>query len=94
MEITKMTSKGQVVIPQDIRLKKGIKEGERFLVYDTSDSIVLKRIKNLEKAKDIFNFEKTFAKTWKIAKKRGLTRKDVNEEIKIYRKEKDAKNNS
>ncbi|MBU2633938.1 MAG: AbrB/MazE/SpoVT family DNA-binding domain-containing protein [Nanoarchaeota archaeon] len=94
MDITKMTSKGQVVIPQDMRLEKGIKEGERFLVYDTEDSIVLKRIKNLEKAKDMLDFEKTFAKTWRIAKKRRLTRKDVNEEIKSYRIGKDAKNNS
>jgi AbrB family looped-hinge helix DNA binding protein len=94
IEITKMTSKGQVVIPQKIRNMKGIEDGERFLVYDTEDSIVLKRVKNLEKTKDVEEFEKTFAKTWKIAKKNNLTREDVNEEIKAYRKEKDAENNS
>jgi len=87
MEITKMTSRGQVVIPQDIRQNNDLKEGERFLVYDLDDSIVLKRIKNLEKAKDMEEFEKVFAKTWKIAQKRGITRDDVKEEIKAYRKE-------
>ncbi|MBS3097267.1 AbrB/MazE/SpoVT family DNA-binding domain-containing protein [Candidatus Woesearchaeota archaeon] len=88
IETTKMTSKGQVVIPLDIREEKGIKEGERFLVYDIDDSIVLKRIRNLEKAKDIEEFEKVFAKTWKIAEERKITKKDVEEEIKAYRKEK------
>ena len=56
IEITKMTSKGQVVIPQEMREEKGIKEGERFLVYDLSDSIVRKRVKNLEAAKSIDEF--------------------------------------
>ena len=85
VEVTKMTSRGQVVIPQDIRENKGIKEGERFLVYDIDDNIVLKRIKNLEKAKNIDEFEKVFSSMWKTAKARGITRKDVADEIKAYR---------
>ena len=87
VEITKMTSRGQVVIPQDIRQSKGLKEGEKFLVYDTGDSIVLKRVKNLQKAKDIEEFEKTFSSMWKTAKTKSITKKDVTEEIKAYRKE-------
>ena len=87
VEITKMTSRGQVVIPQDIRQSKGLKEGEKFLVYDTGDSIVLKRIKNLQKAKDIEEFEKTFSSMWKTAKTKGIAKKDATEEIKAYRKE-------
>ena len=87
VEITKMTSRGQVVIPQDIRQSKGLKEGEKFLVYDTGDSIVLKRVKNLQKAKDIEEFEKTFSSMWKTAKTKGIAKKDVTEEIKAYRKE-------
>ena len=90
IEITKMTLKGQVVIPQDIRKEKGLKEGEKFLVFDINDNIILKRIKNLEKAKTEDEFEKVFRSTWKIAKSRGITKKDVAEEIKAYRKEKNA----
>lgn len=88
IEITKITSRGQVVIPQDIREERGIKEGEKFLVYDTDDSIVLKRIKNLEKIRNIEDFEATFAKIWKIAKQKKITKKDVSKEIEAYRKEK------
>ena len=87
IEITKMTSKGQVVIPQDIRQNKALKEGERFLVYDIADSIILKRVKDLEKSKNINEFEEAFASMWKTAKARGLTKKDADKEIKSYRKE-------
>ena len=58
IEITKMTSKGQVVIPQSLRQSMGIKEGEKFLVYDIRDEIILKRIKGLEKSKSIKEFNR------------------------------------
>ncbi len=87
VEITKMTSKGQVVIPQDIRKEKGLKEGEKFLVYGIDDNIILKKIKNLEKAKTKEEFEKVFSSMWKTAKARGMTKRDVAKEIKAYRKE-------
>lgn len=87
IEITKMTSKGQVVIPQDIREGKGLVDGEKFLVYDMGDSIILKRIKNLEKAKDKEEFDRVFRSMWKTAKARGITKKDVAGQIKEHRKE-------
>ena len=90
LDITKMTSKGQVVIPQEIREEIGIKEGERFSVYDTEDSIILKRIKNLEEIKDIEEFEKTFKSMWKTAKSEGIKKEDIEKEIKTYRKGKHA----
>ena len=45
--MTKMSSRGQVVIPQEIREKEGLKEGERFIVVDINGNIILKRVKNL-----------------------------------------------
>ena len=87
IEITKMTSKGQVVIPQDIREGKDLKTGERFLVYGTDDSIVLKRVKRLEEAEDIREFEKVFKSMWKTAKKGKVSKRDVKREIAAYRKE-------
>ena len=87
IEITKMTSKGQVVIPQDIRKDKGLKEGEKFLVYDIGDNIILKKIRNLENAEDMEEFEKVFSSMWQTAKAKGITKEDVAEEIKAYRKE-------
>ena len=87
IEITKMTSKGQVVIPQSLRQDKGIKEGEKFLVYYTGENIVLKRVKGLEKSKNINEFEGAFASMWKTAKSRGIAKRDIEQEIKAHRKE-------
>jgi len=86
IEITKMSSRGQVVIPQEIREVKKFKEGERFIVYDIDDSIVLKRIQNLEQVKGIKEFDDVFKLMWKTAKARKITKKDVDKEIKGYRK--------
>ena len=88
IEISKITSKGQVVIPQGIRERKGIKEGERFLVFDTDDSIIFKRIKNLEAKKDLTEFENVFKSMWKTSKKRNISKKDIEKEIEEVRKEK------
>ena len=90
IEITKMTSKGQVVIPQDIRENNKIKEGEKFLVYEMNNNIILKRVKGLEDTKNIEEFDKVFNSMWKTAKAKSVTKKDVAGEIKAYRKEKNA----
>jgi AbrB family looped-hinge helix DNA binding protein len=39
---THVTTKGQIIIPETLRRKYGIKEGTRILVFDNGDSIVLK----------------------------------------------------
>jgi len=88
IEMTKITSKGQVVIPQQIREKAGIAEGERFFVYNSEDSIILKRAKKLEASKDIKEFENVFKSMWKTAKERKITKKDIEEEIKAVRSNK------
>ncbi len=86
LEITKMTSKGQVVIPQEIRMHNKIKTGEKFIVYDLDDSIVLKRIEGIENAKNVEDFEKSLRNMWEKARKRGITKKDVEDEIENHRK--------
>ncbi len=44
METTKLSEKGQIVIPKDFREKMGLKPGSRFLVIAAEDSIILQRI--------------------------------------------------
>ena len=41
INITKMSSKGQIVIPQDMR--QGIKEGEKILIIEGDGSLILKK---------------------------------------------------
>jgi AbrB family looped-hinge helix DNA binding protein len=45
--ITKMSSKGQIVIPA--KMRKGIKAGEKLLIIENNDQLILKRTKDLDK---------------------------------------------
>jgi len=42
--LTKMSSKGQIVIPKALREMLGIKEGEVFALFGENDTIILKRV--------------------------------------------------
>ncbi|MFH0986764.1 MAG: AbrB/MazE/SpoVT family DNA-binding domain-containing protein [Candidatus Micrarchaeota archaeon] len=46
ISITKMSSKGQIVIPSDMR--SGIKEGERFVVIRSGDKFILKSVSDFD----------------------------------------------
>lgn len=41
---TKLSSKGQVVIPDVIREAMSLKEGTQFMVFNTQDSIIFKTL--------------------------------------------------
>ena len=45
METTKMSSRGQVVIPQDVRVLVGASEGTMFSVMGIGDTVILKKWK-------------------------------------------------
>ena len=44
LSTTKMSSKGQVVIPEEIREKMGLKSGTKFVVLGNKDYVVLKTL--------------------------------------------------
>jgi len=46
IEIAKVSSKGQLVIPQDIRERMHIKEGSMFAVASMDNTLVLKKIES------------------------------------------------
>jgi len=91
MDITKITSRGQVVIPQDIREKEGLKEGEKLLVFSVSGTVMLKKVSGIERARSREQFEDVLRSMWKTAAKKGITPADIGAEISEYRKEKHAK---
>ena len=41
---TKLSSKGQIVIPEEIRVRLGLKEGTQFVVVGERDVVILKSI--------------------------------------------------
>ena len=83
---TKMSSRGQVVIPEDIRHKLGLESGTRFVVMadKEKDVIILKLII----PPVISDFSEVLAKTHKIAKTAGRTKKDLENAIKETRRKK------
>jgi AbrB family looped-hinge helix DNA binding protein len=76
-----MSSRGQVVIPLDIREQLGLKEGEKFFVVGEDDTILLKKM-TLPSFK---NFDKLVKKTQAFAKDKGLKQADVDNAIKRTR---------
>lgn len=53
IELTKISSKGQVVIPQDIREKMNLEEGETLAVSMQNNLIVLKKMENPMEKEDL-----------------------------------------
>ena len=62
--ITKMSSKGQIVIPMEMR--ENIKEGEKLLLIQDKDRIVLKKTSKMDKKlKEDLEFARRTEEAWK-----------------------------
>lgn len=82
--IVKVSSKGQVVIPAGLRKEMGLDEGDELYVFGKDDTLVLKKIRKKDLEEE---FDEIVKQIRAKAKKLGITRKDVQREIKAYRKE-------
>lgn len=67
---TKMSSKGQVIIPGELRKRLNLKEGARFVVLGDRDTIVLKRVAppSFDDIKDLLDDAADQAKRAKLTK--------------------------
>ena len=74
---TKMSSKGQVVIPEEIRKRFGLKSGSQFVVVGEKDTIILKAIS----APPMEKFDELIERARKKAREAGMKRSDVTETI-------------
>ncbi len=82
-EVTSLSSKGQVVIPNRIRKALGISEGSKLMAVTDGSNILLKPLE-IPKIKA---FEKLIDESRKFAKKEGLKKTDVEKAIKKVRRE-------
>ena len=85
-DITVVSAKGQVVIPQTIREKLGIKPKTKLLVYGHQDAVIMKKLEVPDIAKELEAMYRRIDK--RIAKYGELTQKEIEEEIQRYRREK------
>lgn len=81
-EITTLSERGQIVIPQGVREKMHLETGSKFAVFPIEDSIVLKKIDmpKLEKWDDVLKSLRA------EAKKKGITEKDVDRMVQETRR--------
>ena len=77
VETVRMSSKGQIVIPQDVREEIHVDEGTIFAIVGTKDTIILKRITTPSKEELIKDLG-LFAKKAKVKlQRKGFTEKDL-----------------
>lgn len=74
---TKMSSKGQVVIPEIIRKALGLENGCQFLVLGEKDAVILKSISAPSKKE----FSSLISNARKAAQKARLEPKDISDAI-------------
>lgn len=78
---TKMSSKGQVVIPENIRKNLNLKAGAQFVVVGDKDVVILKSIS----LPSIDEFDELIAKARENGKKARLKKTDIADAIKKIR---------
>ena len=81
LEITSLSSRGQVVIPQEVRDRLHLHEGEKFIVIGENDTIILKKLE----MPSFKGFDKLLQKTRGLANQKGLKPEDVDQAIKRVR---------
>ena len=81
LEVTTMSEKGQVVIPQSIRKELGIKPKTKFLVYGRGDTVIMKKL-------ELPDLKKEWEDIFKLMEKKELkiSDKEIQKEIAEDRK--------
>ena len=81
LEVTSLSSRGQVVIPQEVRDKLKLHTGEKFIVIGEDDTIILKKLE----IPSFKGFDALLKKTREFAKKQQIKPGDVDEAVKRTR---------
>ncbi|AKP74978.2 hypothetical protein AVI53_16435 (plasmid) [Piscirickettsia salmonis] len=79
-----MSSKGQVVIPEEIRERLGLAAGVKFVVVGDKDTVILKMIQ----PPAVEDVEELLASARKAAKKASAKKTDIDNAIKKARAKK------
>jgi AbrB family looped-hinge helix DNA binding protein len=86
ISITKMSSKGQIVIPQEMR--EGISEGDKMVIIKNDGQLILKKMEDFDKnLKEDLEFAKRTEEAWKRYAKgefKSMDAKDFLRELKKW----------
>ena len=78
---TKMSSKGQVVIPEEVRNALGLKAGSKFVVVGEGDVVILKVVT----PPSMSDFDDIIQEARRQARQAGMKRSDVAAALKAVR---------
>ncbi|MEK6820413.1 MAG: AbrB/MazE/SpoVT family DNA-binding domain-containing protein [Nanoarchaeota archaeon] len=85
ISITKISSKGQVVIPQDMR--GDLKEGDKLVVIKNDKQLILKKMEDFDKnIEEDLEFAKRTEAAWKRYEKGEFVSMDSEEFLKELKK--------
>ncbi len=73
----RMSSKGQIVIPEEIRKRLGLTAGVQFVVVGDEDVVILKRLDS----PDLAEFDALILEARRQARSAGMKRSDIKEAI-------------
>ena len=85
IEVVNLSSKGQLVIPKNMREEMGLNPKDKFVLVNDKDTILLKRLQEDEVKSRMKSLMKAFTKEFKKA---GITEEDLSKEIKAVRQAK------
>ena len=81
---TKLSSRGQVVIPEEIRKRLGLEPGVQFVVVGEGDVVVFKALQ----APKMTDFKELLTRAERSAQEAGLKPADVDQAIRDVRSKK------
>jgi len=70
---TRLSSKGQVVIPEDVRRRLGLQTGTQFVVVGEDDVVILKTIRQ----PSMRDFDRLIDTARQQARRAGMKRSDI-----------------
>ncbi|MDG7020243.1 MAG: AbrB/MazE/SpoVT family DNA-binding domain-containing protein [Nitrososphaerota archaeon] len=83
LELTRLSERGQIVIPTGLRKSMKLKEGERFIVTGLGDTIILRK---LELSQERLRLKRLIRESSEKARRSGFTEKEVEKLIEKARK--------
>ncbi|MHB1908439.1 MAG: AbrB/MazE/SpoVT family DNA-binding domain-containing protein [Nitrososphaerales archaeon] len=83
LEMTRLSERGQIVIPTELRRSMHLKQGERFIVMRFEDTIILRK---LELSQERLRLKRLVRKSREKARKSGFTEREIERLVEKTRK--------
>ena len=88
---TKMSSKGQVVLPEAVRQMYGWGSGTAFTILAYKGAVIMQPLKTPTDDEIAAEFEEAFAESRRQAREAGMTPRDITDAISAVRRERSTR---